>query len=97
MPTGAETQTDPRYRAVHAYLSDEAHAMWQDVSTDFGVSVSGLIEAMGIDLAKPVDERILGPRLDVLVARARRVDAARRRRAGRRPPPASTSSAPTTG
>jgi hypothetical protein len=80
-----ETDTEPRYRAVHAYLSDEAHAIWQDVSTDYGVSVSGLIEAMGIDLAKPSDDRVLGPRLDDLVTRARRVDAARRRRAGRRP------------
>jgi hypothetical protein len=87
VPTDTETQTDPRYRAVHAYLSDEAHAIWQEVSTDYGVSVSGLIEAMGIDLAKPSDDRVLGPRLDDLVARARRVDAARRRRAGRRPPP----------
>jgi hypothetical protein len=83
----SEAGTDPRYRAVHAYLSDEAHAVWQDVSTDYGVSVSGLIEAMGTDLAKPVDERVLGPRLDGLVTRARRVDAARRRRAGRRPSP----------
>jgi hypothetical protein len=85
VPSDTETATEPRYRAVHAYLSDDAHAIWQDVSTDYGVSVSGLIEAMGIDLAKPTDERILGPRLDALVTRARRVDAARRRRAGRRP------------
>ena len=65
---------------MHAYLSDEAHAVWQDVATDYGVSVSGLIEAMGADLDKPPDERALAPQLDALVARARRVDAARRRR-----------------
>jgi hypothetical protein len=75
---------DPRYRAVHAYLSDDAHAAWLDVSTEYGVSVSGLIEAMGADLTKPPDERLLGPQLDALVARARRVDAERRRRTGRR-------------
>lgn len=81
------TTSEPRYRAVHAYLSDDAHATWQEVSTDFGVSVSGLIEAMGIDLTRPPDQRILTPDLDLLVRRARNVDAARRRRA-RRPKPA---------
>ena len=65
---------------MHAYLSDEAHAVWQDVATDYGVSVSGLIEAMGADLNKPLDDRVLAPQLDALVMRARRVDAARRRR-----------------
>jgi hypothetical protein len=74
---------EPRYRAVHAYLSDEAHATWLEVSTEYGVSVSGFIEAMGADLAKPEDERVLGPQLEGLVARARKVDAERRRRTGR--------------
>jgi hypothetical protein len=77
---------EPRYRAVHAYLSDEAHATWQEVSTEFGVSVSGLIEAMGIDLTRPADQRILTPDLDQLVKRARTVDAARRRRTRRSKP-----------
>ncbi len=75
---------DPRYRAVHAYLSDDAHATWHDVSTEYGVSVSGFIEAMGADLAKPSEDRLLAPQLDGLVARARQVDATRRRRTGRR-------------
>jgi len=78
---------DPRYRAVHAYLSDEAHETWQDVATEYGVSVSGLIEALGVDLRAPEDEQVLAPRLPELVKRARRIDADRRRRAGR---PAST-------
>jgi hypothetical protein len=77
------TSSEPRYRAVHAYLSDEAHATWQEVSTDLGVSVSGLIEAMGIDLTRPADQRILTPDIDHLVKRARTVDAARRRRTRR--------------
>jgi hypothetical protein len=79
------TSPEPRYRAVHAYLSDEAHATWQEVSTELGVSVSGLIEAMGIDLTKPADQRILTPDLAQLVKRARTVDAARRRRTRRAP------------
>jgi hypothetical protein len=83
------SDVEPRYRAVHAYLSDEAHATWQEVSTEFGVSVSGLIEAMGIDLTRPTDQRILTPDIDQLVKRARTVDAARRRRTRRaRPEPA---------
>jgi hypothetical protein len=77
---------DHRYRAVHAYLSDDAHATWLDVSTEYGVSVSGFIEAIGADLTKPGEDRLLEPYLDGLVARARQVDAARRRRTGRRRP-----------
>ena len=76
---------DPRYRAVHAYLSDDAHATWLDVSTEYGVSVSGFIEAMGDrpGQAQPTSASST-PDLDGLVARARTVDAARRRRTGRR-------------
>jgi hypothetical protein len=82
-----EDDTDTRYRAVHAYLSDGAHETWQDVATEYGVSVSGLIEALGTDLQKPEDERVLGPQLPGLVKRARRIDADRRRRSGRTPKP----------
>jgi hypothetical protein len=78
-----DDETQVRYRAVHAYLSDGAHATWQDVATEYGVSVSGLIEAMGVDLQQPEDERVLGPQLEGLVKRARRIDADRRRRTGR--------------
>ena len=81
-PGGAD-QGAERYRAVHAYLSDAGHATWLEVATEYGVSVSGLIEAMGNDLQQPTDERILAARLPDLVARARRVDADRRRRRGR--------------
>ncbi len=74
---------DPRYRAVHAYLSDEAHGTWQEVATEYGVSVSGLIEALGVDLQSPVETQVIAPRLPELIKRARRIDADRRRRAGR--------------
>jgi len=76
-------QTEDRYRAVHAYLSDDGHATWLEVATEYGVSVSGLVEAMGLDLQLPADDRLLAPRLPSLVARARRIDADRRRRRGR--------------
>lgn len=78
-----EDDTEERYRAVHAYLSDPAHATWQEVATQYGVSVSGLIEAMGTDLQRPEDERVLATQLPTLVTRARRIDADRRRRRGR--------------
>ena len=83
--TAVDDETEARYRAVHAYLSDDAHAAWQGVATEYGVSMSGLIEAMGADLQQPDDERILGPQLERLVKRARRIDADRRRRTGRSP------------
>jgi hypothetical protein len=47
--------------------------------------VSGLIEAMGVDLQKPEGERVIGPLLPGLVKRARGIDAQRRRRTGRAP------------
>lgn len=78
-----DDDTEARYRAVHAYLSDAAHETWQDVATEYGVSVSGLVEALGTDLQKPEDERVLAAQLPGLVKRARRIDAERRRRAGR--------------
>lgn len=83
--SAVDDETEARYRAVHAYLSDEAHATWQGVATEYGVSVSGLIEAMGADLHQPQDERVLGPQLERWVKRARRIDAGRRRRTGRTP------------
>ena len=80
---GVTADEDPRYRAVHAYLSDEAHETWQEVATEYGVSVSGLIEALGVDLQTPGDDQIIAARLPELIKRARRIDADRRRRAGR--------------
>jgi hypothetical protein len=74
---------EPRYRAVHAYLSDDAHETWQEVATEYGVSVSGLIEALGLDLQSPEEDQLIGARMPELIKRARRIDAERRRRAGR--------------
>lgn len=82
---GVTTEDDPRYRAVHAYLSDDAHETWQQVAGEYGVSVSGLIEALGLDLQHVADDQALASRLPELVKRARRIDADRRRRSGRTP------------
>lgn len=39
---------DPR-RAIHAYLTPEAHDRWHDFAAEQGVSVSGLLEAIALD------------------------------------------------
>jgi hypothetical protein len=68
-------------RALHAYLSKEAHDAWHDFAAEQGVSVSGLLEASGRELA-PVAEGNARPRKEhlALVETARKIDAARRRR-----------------
>jgi hypothetical protein len=72
----AKDTDTPRRRALHAYLSDEAHNTWHEVASENGVSVSGLLEAMAVGLS---EEEPPGP-LATVVSRARRVDAERRRR-----------------
>ena len=68
-------------KAIHAWLSPEAHDGWHDFAAEEGVSVSGLLEAIAADWAErekrgepPATER------DRVTKAARRVDAARRRR-----------------
>jgi hypothetical protein len=72
----AKDAETPRRRALHAYLSDEAHNTWHEVASENGVSVSALLEAMAVGLS---EEQTSGP-LVTVVSRARRVDAERRRR-----------------
>jgi len=68
-------------KAIHAYLSPEAHDAWHDFAAENGVSVSGLLEAIAHEWAsrKARGEPVL-PDEDALVKTARRVDADRRRR-----------------
>ena len=75
-----ENMNDDR-RALHAYLSREAHDAWHDFAAEQGVSVSGLLEASGRNLAPVVDGNA-EPRKEQLelVDAARKIDAARRRR-----------------
>lgn len=71
-------------KALHAYLSDEARGAWDTFSRDNGVSMTGLLEALGLDLAEEIaangDEGD-GLRKDWVKA-GRRIDADRRARGG---------------
>jgi hypothetical protein len=67
-------------RAIHAYLTAESHEVWHRVAEEAGMSVSGFLEALALDMAAhPPGEGGL-PRFDEVVASARRIDAQRRRR-----------------
>lgn len=59
--------------ALHAFLSHDAHEGWHGNAARLGVTVSGLLEVMGADLASMTER-------DPVVQAARKVDAARRRR-----------------
>jgi hypothetical protein len=69
-------------RAIHAYLTSQSHEVWHRVSEEAGVSLSGLLEAMALDMAEhPPDDGGMARWLEVVKA-ARRIDAQRRRRGG---------------
>ncbi len=69
------TQTDRR--AIHAYVTDEAHDCWHDFAAEQGVSVSAVLEALASQLGTTADMAAV---LDDVVTNARRIDATRRRR-----------------
>lgn len=67
-------------RAIHAYLTPESHEVWHRVAEEAGVSLSGFLEALAIDMgANPPDDGGHS-RWDDIVKAARRIDAQRRRR-----------------
>jgi len=71
---------DPR-RAIHAYLTPEAHDRWHDFAAEQGVSVSGLLEAIALDWKDQLDRGDdLPEAVERLAKSARKIDASRRRR-----------------
>lgn len=66
--------TTSERKALHAFVSDEAHDHWHDFAAENGVSVSAILEALAPEL-----DHIPGPS-DHVIKAARKVDAERRRR-----------------
>ena len=67
-------------RAIHAYLTASSHEVWHRVAEEAGVSLSGFLEALALDMdLNPPDQGGLA-RWDTIVKDARRIDAERRRR-----------------
>ena len=71
-------------QALHAYLSEPAHQAWQTFAEENGVSATGLLEALGLQLADEINAP--GVTADDVrqdwVRAGRKIDAARRRRGG---------------
>ncbi len=69
-------------KAIHAFLTPEAHEAWHEFAAENGVSVSALIEAMATDWQDRRDgDGFDLPEIEELARSARRIDAQRRRRA----------------
>ncbi|MCP4087711.1 MAG: hypothetical protein GY745_22090 [Actinomycetia bacterium] len=76
--SGETTMTKQR-KALHAYVTADAHNQWHDFAAENGVSVSAILEA----LAPELDSDPIGAgsgRMDQIIKLARRIDAQRRRR-----------------
>lgn len=66
--------TTSERRALHAFVSDEAHDQWHDFAAENGISVSAILEALAPEL-----EHLPGP-AEHVIKMARKIDAERRRR-----------------
>jgi hypothetical protein len=73
----------PDRQALHAYLSDEAHAAWGVFSEENGVSVTGLLEALGLELAEELKNADADTIRRDWIRQGRKIDAYRRRRGPR--------------
>lgn len=60
-------------KALHAYVSDQAHEQWHGYAAEQGVSVSAILEALAPHLTNPAWD-------DHLITTARDIDTQRRRR-----------------
>jgi hypothetical protein len=74
--TGGRKVDTKQKAAMHAYLDADAHEAWHDFAATNGVSVSGLLQAIGSHL----DGKPKSINLNTVVVDARIVDAKRRRR-----------------
>ncbi len=69
-------------KALHAYVSDDAHDQWHEFAAEQGVSVSAILEALApeLDLENAESAEQMKDRLNTVVKSARKIDARRRRR-----------------
>ncbi len=72
----------PNRRAIHAYVSADAHDQWHEFATEHGVTVSALLEVISRRLLPDANgsDAEVDDSIDALVRDARRIDALRRRR-----------------
>lgn len=75
-----QTEKSASRRALHAYVSDDAHDAWHDFAAENGVTVSGLLEALTPLLQSAPADATIAQAWDESVKAARAVDARRRRR-----------------
>lgn len=75
----AKTKNTPR-KALHAYLSDDAHTVWHDRAAAYGVSVSAMLEAIALSIKDVRSESDWGKGGEI-ITKARTIDTDRRRRA----------------
>lgn len=68
--------------AVHAYLSERACQAWTSLAEDNGASKTGILEAIGQELAAALDAGGFSDEWELRIRDARRIDATRRRRGG---------------
>lgn len=61
-------------KALHAYVTDDAHDAWHEAAAEHGVSASAILEAL-----VPIIDRLMADE-PYLARNARKVDAIRRRR-----------------
>lgn len=67
-------------KALHAYLSDESWDAWRHFSEENGVSVTGLLEALGLELAEELEDSDADELRRPWVKAGRKIDGVRRRR-----------------
>ena len=66
-------------KALHAYVSDDAHDRWHTFAATHGVSLSATLEVLATELSTQNNEPVQD-RLEEVVRLARKTDAQRRRR-----------------
>lgn len=68
-------------KALHAYVTDQAHERWHGFAAEQGVSVSAILEALATALGpESTSPDASCVELTDIVVEARRIDAQRRRR-----------------